>query len=176
VFRRLPALLFREGRTVGAAPPDRRCGQATAFLANLRAGRSLAHVFGHYLPYRMSLAAAQTEEERRHIKSFFGTATAASLCCPPSSCGALFLAPRRISQTGFLLNLSRFGLFAWSLLICFHRLAPHSGFRKQRATLLRSCAEYNAFPSRAYEYRSRTKFWAALVLSARRRFSSLRRR
>jgi RNA polymerase sigma factor (sigma-70 family) len=122
----------------------------------------LVIIFGNFIPYRMALAAAQSDEEVRHIKSFYRKVCALSLGLSPVLTAVIYFVFRNQPAGHF----SGWDLFTtWFVsLVVIYLLAilcfAIAGSAKRRAYSSRILAEQHGgvFPKPAWEYCSQIKF------------------
>lgn len=164
VLAALPSLTFSaKAAAVGAAAANGSSMAKAAGVAGLFAiiCNPLIVLFGNFIPYRMALAAAHSDEERRRIKSFYARICALSVGLSlPLTAGIYWLFRNQPA--------SHFGggeLFVtWFVtLVVVYLLAIFSfaivGAGKRRAYYSRVLAEKygGVFPKSAWEYRSKIK-------------------
>ena len=119
-------------------------------------------LFGNYLPYRMSLTAAQSDEERRRIKTVFGTVFAGSIALSLVAIGGIYWLYRaRHSEPVSFLNLFEVWfvclVVSYLLLLAGAAILNHRKNRRHLADVL-AREHGGVFPPAAFEYRSRVEF------------------
>jgi RNA polymerase sigma factor (sigma-70 family) len=165
VLAALPALtISAKAATLGAAAAK---GGATAKAAGAMGLLGvilspLMILFGNYIPYRIGLAEARSDAERRHIKAFYRKAIGLSLGLSTALLALLWLAFRN-QYIGPVKILDVF--MAWFTCFVVFYLFSMFGFaiagsRKRRAYYSRILAEEHGgiYPKPAWEFCSRTKF------------------
>jgi len=170
VLAALPAMTFSAKATaIGAAAAKSGAAAKTAGAMGLLGVISspLMVLFGNYIPYRIALAGAHSDEERKHIKSFFGKICAWSFGLSMALTAVLyFVVQNQPAGRGNILDLFLtwfVGFVIIYLLAIFSSVIVSSG--KRRAYYSRVLAqEYGGvFSKAAFEYRSRME-WFGLPL------------
>jgi RNA polymerase sigma factor (sigma-70 family) len=128
-------------------------------------------IFGNFIPYRMGLAEARSDQERRYIKSYFHTIYAASLGLATLLAAALyFIGWAKYGTRPDVIQLFQVWFLA---LIVFYLLAIFISSlarrRKYRAHLTKILAlePGGVFPPAAYEFCSKTKLFGLPLLHVR---------
>ncbi len=137
-------------------------------------------VFGNYLPYRMSLAGAASDEERRRIKKFFRTVLVSSVTLSFVALGGIYwvFGSNQSESIGWL---NMFEVWFVSLVV-FYLLsiacASIFNYRRYNRHLADVLAREHGgvYPPAAYEYRSRAEFLGLPLIHIRSgdRFATLR--
>ncbi len=128
-------------------------------------------VFGNYIPYRIGLAEARSEEERRQVKIFFRRMLGWSFSLSVALLVGLWFALRN-QITGGVKFSDVFGVWFISFVI-FYLLMMFvlavAGAQKRRAYLsARLAGEHGGkFPSAAFEYRSKASFLGLPLVNIR---------
>jgi RNA polymerase sigma factor (sigma-70 family) len=183
VLAALPALTYSaRAATIGAATvKGSAAAKSTGVLGLLSAlAGPLLIVFGNYLPYRMVLADARTEEERRRIKRVFGTVWTISAALATILLAVFYLMFRgKYHEPVTFLNLFEFWfvcfVIVYLLLMASAAIFNHRRQRRYLASVL--AREHNGdFPSAAWEYCSRAQLFGVPLVHIRigDRFASLR--
>jgi len=185
VLAALPATLVTSAKaaTVAAAAAKGGMTAKTAGAMGLLGvlATPLLVIFGNFIPYRMGLAEARSEEERRHIKSYFHTIYVASFGLATLLTAVLYFIDR--IEYGNRLGVLEL-LQAWFVaLVVFYLLAIFistlAGARKRRAYYASLLARQHGgiFPEPAYEYCSRIKLFGLPLVHIRigDRFDLLRK-
>jgi len=138
-------------------------------------------IFGNFIPYRMGLAEARSDEERRRIKFYFHTIYALSLGLATLLTGALYF----IYHAEYGTRVGVLGLFqVWFVaLVVFYLLAIFISAifsaSKRRAYYAKILAQEHdgVFPEPAYEFCSKTKLFGLPLVHVRigDRFDVLRK-
>jgi RNA polymerase sigma factor (sigma-70 family) len=185
VLAALPATLATSAKaaTVAAAAAK---GGATAKTAGAMGlfgvlATPLLIIFGNFIPYRMALAEAGSDEEVRRIKSYFHTIYAASVGLATLFMTALYF----ISRAEYGSPLGALDLFrAWFIvLVVFYLLAifisASVSARKRRAYYTKMLAQEHGgvYPEPAFEFCSNTKLFGLPLVHVRigDRFDILRK-
>jgi len=170
VLAALPALtISAKAATLGAAAVK---GSATAKAAGAMGlfGAILAPLlffFGNYASYRMSLDETRSDEERRHVKSFFRMSLVLAMGFSLVLAVLLFWACRNQKDSvlfwGLWINGAIVGYF---LTFCAGVFATIQARRRFLAGLLAGeCGGH--FPPAAYEYRSRSSLFGLPLVHIR---------
>jgi RNA polymerase sigma factor (sigma-70 family) len=138
-------------------------------------------IFGNFIPYRMALAEAGSDEESRRIKSYFHTIYAASFGLATLFTAALYFIGRaEYGSPPGALDLFR----AWFIaLVIFYLLAifisASVSLRKRRAYYAKILAQEHGgvYPEPAFEFCSKTKLFGLPLVHVRigDRFDILRK-
>ena len=185
VLAALPATLATSAKaaTIAAAAAK---GGATAKTAGAMGlfgvlATPLLILFGNFIPYRMALAEAGSDEEIRRIKSYFHTIYAASFGLATLFATALYF----IRRAEYGSRLGALELFqAWFIaLVVFYLLAIFisaiASARKRRAYYAKILAQEHGgvYPEPAFEFRSKTKLFGLPLVHIRigDRFDILRK-
>jgi len=128
-------------------------------------------VFGNFIPYRMALVEARSDEEVRHIKSYFHTIYAASFGLATLLTSALYFIGRaEYGNRPGAMDLFR----AWFItLVVFYLLAMFistiAGARKRRAYYTKILAREHGgvYPEPAFEFCSKTKLFGLPLVHVR---------
>ncbi len=171
VLAALPATLATSAKaaTIGAAAAKGAGGaKAAGAMGVLGALLSpLLAIFGNYASYRMSLAEAETDEERFHVKKLFGNALVVTLAASAILAGPLFWLLRKETEISTFYGV----LFSQAVVVYFLALG-YFGFAtlpQRRRHLARMLAENHGgnFPQPAYEFRSRASLFGLPLVHVR---------
>jgi RNA polymerase sigma factor (sigma-70 family) len=138
-------------------------------------------LFGNYIPYRMGLAEARSDEERGHIKTFYRKVVGWSFGLSVALLAALWLAFRN-QYTGSA-TFSDFFMCGFVCFVVFYLLTMFwfavTGAHYRRAYYAKVLAEEHAgvMPKPAFEYCSKMKFLGLPLINIRigDRFDILRK-
>jgi RNA polymerase sigma factor (sigma-70 family) len=184
VLAALPALATSSAKAAAIATVAAKGGAAaksTGMLTVLSALLwPLLVLFGNYLPYRMSLAGARSDEERRRIKKLFRTVFGGSIVLSLAAVGGMLWAFHgKGGEPLRLLDLVQVWfaclVIVYLLLLACAGIFNDRKYRRHLASVL--AREHNGvFPAAAYEYRSRAEFLGLPLVHIRLgdRFSRLR--
>jgi RNA polymerase sigma factor (sigma-70 family) len=178
VLASLPGLAIpARAATVGAAAAK---GSATAKAAGAISLLSvllapLAVILPNYLAYRVSLAGAQSDDERHYVKSLFGKAGLITLGLFIPLAAAVLWMSRNQNDRSFLS-----GLFAAGLVLIYLPaiwVLASSGKRREHLGKILSQDHAGVFPKPAWEYRSKLNWFGLPLVHIRigDRFSPLKR-
>jgi RNA polymerase sigma factor (sigma-70 family) len=177
----LAALPVLAGSSAKAAAAVTAAAKSAGFLGVLSAlAGPLLILFGNFIPYRMALAAAVSDEERRRIKTIFGTIIAASLALSGLAFGILYSIFRdKYHETVTLLDGFEcwFVCFILAYLLSLACAAIWTRGARHRYLAKTLAREHNGvFPPPAWEYRSNARFLRLPLVHIRvgDRFASLR--
>ena len=185
VLAALPATLATSAKAATIAAATAK-GGATAKTAGVMGlfgvlATPLLIIFGNFIPYRMALAEAGSDEEIRRIKSYFHTVYAASFGLATLFTMALYFIGRaEYGNPPGALDLFR----AWFIaLVIFYLLAifisASVSARKRRAYYTKMLAQEHGgvFPEPAFEFCSKTKLFGLPLVHVRigDRFDILRK-
>ncbi len=163
VLAALPATLATSAKaaTIAAAAAK---GGATAKTAGAMGllgvlATPLLIIFGNFIPYRMALAEAGSDEEVRRIKSYFHTVYAASFGLATVLTTALYFVGRRINMAANSARWICFGCGSsrWLYFTCSEFLFPPASVRGNAAPTTPKCWRRNM----AEFFRSRRLNFAA---------------
>jgi RNA polymerase sigma factor (sigma-70 family) len=185
VLAALPAALMTSAKaaTIGAAAAKGGMTAKTAGAVGLLGvlATPLLVIFGNFIPYRMALAEAGSNQESRRIKSFFHTIYATSFGLATLLTAALYFIDR--AEYGGRLGAPE--LFqAWFVaLVVFYLLAifisAGASGRKRRAHYAKILAHEHGgvYPEPAFEFCSKTKLFGLPLVHIRigDRFEVLRK-
>jgi RNA polymerase sigma factor (sigma-70 family) len=170
VVASLPALTFSaKAATVGATAAKGSAAAKTAGIAGMFGALlgPLIVLFPNYLAYRVTLAGAQTDEERADIKSFFGKVGAITLALfLPFAAVVLWLSRNQTDHSHLT------GLFATGVVLIFLPtmfVIAHRSKRKTREYYSGILAEQYAgvFPKPAWEYRCKLSLFGLPLVHIR---------
>jgi len=138
-------------------------------------------IFGNYIPYRMGLAEARSDEERRHIKSFYHTIYAVSFGLSTLITAVLYFCCRE-PDGGRIGALELFQFWFVALVVIYLIalfISAMATARKRRGYYAGILAQEHGgvFPKPAYEFRSKTKLFGLPLVHVRigDRFDVLRK-
>ncbi len=186
VLAALPATFATSAKAVTVAAAAAK-GGATAKTAGAMGllgvlATPLLIIFGNFIPYRMALAEAGSDEERRRIKSYFHTIYAASFGLATLFSTALYFVGRPDEHGSRLGMLDLFR--TWFLaLVVFYLLAifisAGVSARKRRAYYTKILAQEHGgvYPQPAFEFCSKIKLFGLPLVHVRigDRFDILRK-
>src|SRR3984957_794289 len=137
-------------------------------------------LFGNYLPYRMAMADARSDEERRRIRKVFGTIVAGALALASIAFGVIYWMFRAsYEETPTFLNI--FEVWFVCLIIAYLLLLGvavvfTSRSRNRFLTSMLTREHNGVYPAAAYEYCSPAKFLGLPLVHIRigDRFGTLR--
>jgi RNA polymerase sigma factor (sigma-70 family) len=165
VLAALPAFtLSAKAATMGAAAKGAASAKAAGAMGLFGMVLSpLMILFGNYIPYRIGLAEARSEEERRYIKSYFGKIWASSFALSFVLLAVLCLAFRNQYHGPVgILDLSLlwfFGFVVVYILAIFSFAIATARQRRQYHAGILAQAHGGVFPKPAWEFCSRTKLF-----------------
>ena len=185
VLAALPAALATSAKaaTVGAAAAKGGMAAKTAGAFGLLGviASPLFVIFGNFIPYRMGLAEARSDEERRQIKSYFHTIYAVSFGLSTLLTAALYFFARAgqgtrpgamaVFQVWFI------ALIVFYLLAIFISSIAKAPRRKAYYAGILAQEHGGIFPKPAYEFCSKTKLFGLPLVHVRigDRFDVLRK-
>lgn len=184
VLAGLPSLtLSAKAATVGAAAAKGSSMAKAAGMLGLFAMilNPLIILFGNFIPYRMAIAAAQSDEERRRIKSFYLKVCAISFGLSPVLTGVVYWLFRNQPSSHFsgwdLFTTWFVSLVVIYLVTIFCSAIASAGNRRKHSARILEEQHGGVFPKAAWEYCSRVKFFGLPLVHIRigDRFDLLRR-
>jgi RNA polymerase sigma factor (sigma-70 family) len=185
VLAALPATLATSAKAAAIAAATAK-GGATAKTAGVMGlfgvlATPLLIIFGNFIPYRMALAEARSDEESRRIKSYFHSIYAASFGLATLLTTALYFIGRaeygRRPGVRELFQVWFIALVVFYLLAIF--ISASASARKRRAYYTKILAQEHGgvYPEPAFEFRSKTKLFGLPLVHVRigDRFDILRK-
>ncbi|MGH7976458.1 MAG: RNA polymerase sigma factor [Limisphaerales bacterium] len=165
VLAALPALTFSaKAATIGAAAAkggtSMKAVGAMGLLVVVLA--PLMILFGNFIPYRLALAEARTDEERRHLKSFFGKIWTWSFVLSFALLAVLWLALQN-HQAGPVKILDALMLWFFSFIVAYLLMAfsfsvATARRRHEYLSKILATEHGGVMPKPAWEFCSRAKF------------------
>lgn len=183
VLAALPVLAGSSAKAAAAATAAAKSGAAAksvGFLGVLSAlAGPLLVILGNFIPYRMALASAVSDEERRHIKTVFGIVLVGSLALSGVAFLVLFsLFRHKYHETVTLLDDFEcwFVCFALAYLLFLACAAILTrGTRHRHLAEVLAHEHHGVFPPALWEYRTKIEFLGLPLVHLRigDRFASL---